>query len=418
MKKILILGGASVHCKLVEAAKEMGCYTIVTDYLTDSPAKKAADESWMIDIKNIDEIVQKCLSIKVDAVISGWLDPCQKPYQQICEKLGLPCYGSAEQFYILTDKNAFKCFCHECGVDTIPQYTMSDVEDQTVEFPVFVKPNDSRGSRGQTICTDYKELFEAIELAKCESSNNEFVIEKFMEGKQDFSMTYFVIDGIPHLIRICDRYLGKKEDGLNKQCIGCIAPSKYTQLYLENVDQKVKCFINKLGIKYGPVFMQGFVDGNTVRFYDPGLRFPGGDYELFLKKATGVDFMKSMIEFALTGKVTQKINDNLFYLNGKHTIQLDFTCRNGVIAKYCGLDEIENNNKVVSSFTRYEVGEYVPDSGDVRQRVYEVGIVIEKNVSVSDTVREIQSTFDVIDENGESLLISILDPDTLNYNLS
>ena len=46
-KKLLILAGAGVHNKVVRAAKEMGIYTIVTDYLPDSPAKELADESWM-----------------------------------------------------------------------------------------------------------------------------------------------------------------------------------------------------------------------------------------------------------------------------------------------------------------------------------------------------------------------------------
>ncbi len=416
MKKILILGGVSVHCKLVEAAKEMGCYTIVTDYLADSPAKKIADESWMINIMDVNQIVEKCKVENVNAVISGWLDPCQKPYNEICEKLNLPCYGTKAQFHILTDKNAFKEFCKECGVDTIPQYTISDVESKTIEFPVFVKPNDSRGSRGQSLCGSYDELEIAVELAKRESSNNEFVIEKYMEGKQDFSMTYFVIDGQPHLIRVCDRYLGKREDGLNKQCIGCIAPSKYAQFYLDYVDQRVRGFIKKLGVKNGPVFMQGFVDGNTIRFYDPGLRFPGGDNELFLKKSTGVDLMKLMVEFALTGKISKQIRDDLFYLDGKHAVQLDFTCRSGKIAEYRGLEEIRKNDKVVSSFARYKVGKCVPNSGDVRQRVYEVGMVVEKGTSVFNAVKEIQSVFDVIDENGESMLVSVLNPELLNYN--
>ena len=38
-KKLLILAGTDLHCKVVRAAKEMGIYTVVTDYITDSPAK-------------------------------------------------------------------------------------------------------------------------------------------------------------------------------------------------------------------------------------------------------------------------------------------------------------------------------------------------------------------------------------------
>ena len=42
-KQLLILGGAVQCVKVVEAAKEMGVYTIVADQAENSPAKKLAD---------------------------------------------------------------------------------------------------------------------------------------------------------------------------------------------------------------------------------------------------------------------------------------------------------------------------------------------------------------------------------------
>ncbi len=36
-QKLLVLAGADVHSKVVSAAKEMGVYTIVTDFLENSP---------------------------------------------------------------------------------------------------------------------------------------------------------------------------------------------------------------------------------------------------------------------------------------------------------------------------------------------------------------------------------------------
>ncbi len=39
-KRLLVLAGANVHLKLVEAAKEMGCYVIVIDNVHNSPAKQ------------------------------------------------------------------------------------------------------------------------------------------------------------------------------------------------------------------------------------------------------------------------------------------------------------------------------------------------------------------------------------------
>ena len=38
MKKLLILGGGSSQLSAVRRAKELGCYTIVADYLAQPPA--------------------------------------------------------------------------------------------------------------------------------------------------------------------------------------------------------------------------------------------------------------------------------------------------------------------------------------------------------------------------------------------
>lgn len=416
-KKLLILAGAAVHCKVVEAAKRMGIYTIVTDYLETSPAKELADEAWMLNITDVDGIVERCRKENVDGVLNFCIDPAQRPYQQICEKLNIPCYGNKEQFYIMTDKPSFKAFCQKVGVDIIPEYSIEAVRNGEVEYPVFVKPTDSRGSRGQAVCWTKESALEAIEVACKESSDGNCVIEKFMADKQDFSMTYFVCNGEPYLIRTCDRYLGRIEDKLNKQCVGCIAPSKYSEFYLEKVHEKACQFIKELGITYGPVFMQGFVDEETIRFYDPGLRFPGGEYERLLMEATGVDLMSLLVEFALTGTIkdVSSLNDGLWKLNRRYTIQLPITARPGKIAKLNGLEEISRNPAVTTAFKRYEVGEVVPESGDVRQRVCEVALVIKQEESVKEAVEWVQSKLEVLDEQNENMLVSLVDPEVLKY---
>lgn len=416
-KRLLILAGAPVHCKVVEAAKAMGVTTIVTDYLENSPAKKIADESWMLNITDVDGIVTKCKQEKIDGVLNFCIDPAQRPYVEICEKLGLPCYGNAKQVHIMTDKPTFKKFCVDNGLDVIPTYTIEDVVSDNVEYPVFIKPTDSRGFRGQAVCNSKEDTLLAVENAARESDNGGVVIEKFMQGKQDFSMTYLVIDGVPYLTRTCDRYVGKLEDGLNKQCVGCVGPSKFSDFYIEKVHNKAIGFIKALGIKNGPIFMQGFVDGDVIRFYDPGLRFPGGEYERLLNEITGINIMSALVEFALTGHITlpDGIENSPWRLNGYHTIQLPITARCGTIGEISGVEEIRNDSRVTSSFKRYERGETVPATGDVRQRVCEVALVIEPNASVRDAVAWVQSQIKVLDQNNQSMLVSLVDPNILEY---
>ena len=416
-KKLLILAGATVHCKVVEAAKAMGVYTIVTDYLDNSPAKAIADESWMLNIMDVDAIAERCKRENVDGVLNFCIDPAQRPYVEICQKLGLPCYGNSDQVYIMTDKRSFKKFCIEHGLDIIPSYTKEDVGADKCDYPLFVKPTDSRGSRGQAICYNKKEAMAAIKNAVCESSDGGVVIEKYMHGKQDFSMTYFVCAGVPYLIRTCDRYLGRIEDGLNKQCVGCIGPSKYSNLYIEKVHKKAIDFIKALGVENGPVFMQGFVDGATIRFYDPGLRFPGGEYERLLQEITGVDLMSPLVEFALTGTMSlpKGITESPYLLNGYHSIQLPITARPGTISVLNGIDTICEDSRVTVAFKRYEPGECVPSTGDVRQRVCEVALVTKPDESVCEAVRFVQANLKVLDNYGNDMLVSLVDPFELKY---
>lgn len=409
-KKLLILAGASVHNKVVRAAKELGVYTIVTDYLQPelSPAKQLADEYWMLNITEVDAIVEKCRQEHVDGVLAFCIDPAQIPYQQICEKLNLPCYGTKEQFAILTDKRKFKDFLKAHNVDVIPEYTLEDIKSGNVEYPLFIKPTDSRGSRGQSICYNKEDALKGVEIACKESSDGTFICEKYMGGKQDMASAFYVVNGEPYLIKFGDRHLGSIEDKMDKQVMCTWLPCVETPMFEEKCMQRVKDMIKALGIKFGPVFMQGFFDGDTVRYYDPGLRMPGGDYDLVLKHATGFDTCKSSIHFALTGDITTCFGnpENCFKLNDGIGCLICFSVRPGKMAKTEGLEELLNNPNVVYARQIIPAGEVIPDSGDVRQRVAAAGIYVKDKKEIGAFVKYLYDTYHVYDENGEDMIIS------------
>ena len=411
-KKLLVLSGAAVHCKVVEAAKKMGVHTIVADYLPpeQSPAKQIADEHVLLSILDTDAIIAYCREHPVDGIINFCNDIAQRPHQKACEALGLPSYGTAEQYFTLTDKTAFKAMCRKYGVDVIPEYTEADIDAERVEYPVLVKPVDSRGSRGQAVCYNKVELLAALPNAKKESTNGNAIIEKYMAGKQDFTMSYVFKDGRAYLTRTADRYLGKPEDGLNKQCIGSVSPSKNTAMYLEKVHDRVVSALQKIGITNGTVFMQGFVDGDTVRFYDPGFRLPGAEYERILHQATGVNLMREMVTFALGGEIS--VYDGklaqAYQLDGKVSVQLLVTARNGKIAKFEGVEEIKAHPDVVAVTQRYFPGDTIEKTGDVRQRICEICVLSPREKARS-VVEWVQAKLVVEDENGENMLVSQFD---------
>lgn len=409
-KKLLILAGADVHVKVVKAAKEIGVYTIVTDYLAleDSPAKQIADEYWNYSITDVDEIVKKCKEERVDGVLAFCIDPAQIPYQQICEKLKLPCYGTKEQFKILTDKRLFKDYCVSCGVGIIPEYTENDVDDGIVEYPILIKPTISRGSRGQTICYSPKEVKEAIGIARKESKDGGILIERFMQGVQDMAFAYMVVGGEPYLLKIGDRYLGAPEDNLDRQQMATVVPSKHTTEFLAKCDHRVKAMIKKMGITFGAVFFQGFYEEGKEYMYDPGLRFPGSDYDLVLKMATGFDPMTAFVQYALTGDDNCCIGDitTAYNYGGGHCFILSISAREGKIATLDGVEEVAKHPYVFSAYARHRVGDYIENRGDVTQRVAEFCSYIPKGGSIEEFVNYIYRTVQVRDDQGNDMIIS------------
>ncbi len=418
-KKLLIIGGAFQHCKLVEAAKQLGVITCVTDYLPyeNAPAKQIADKYYTYNITDFDDIVDMCKKEKIDGVISTSLDACQKPYQKICELLGFPCFGDQKQFEILTDKNLFKQYCRKNGVDVIPEYFESQFQNEetcnkNVEFPILIKPGESRGSRGQSICNNYCEACAGIEFARKESSNGQVVIEKYMGQANDFSMTILMLNGKAYPFRTVDRILGKYEDGLDKLAVGSASPSVFTKLYMDNVHKRVEKLYQDIGLVNAPVFMQGFVDGSTVRFYDPGLRLPGGEYERMFTIATGKNPLFPLIEFALTGKVSNEFmvfDENDIWIQNKVVGQVLPTLAKGKIAKIEGLDKIRQRKEVVAVFERFGVGDEIFATRNVNQRFCEIDLVCNSNQEMKEVVDYIYDTLKIFDENGKDMLISKFD---------
>jgi 2-C-methyl-D-erythritol 4-phosphate cytidylyltransferase len=414
-KKLLILGGAGPHEKVVNCAKEMGIYTIVADYLEDSPAKKIADEAMLCDVFDVDRLVKYGKEHKINGVINLSLDPAQRPTQMVAEALGLPTYGDAEQVKSLSDKEYFREVCIKAGVDVIPWYSENDIED--AELPVLVKPNKSRGSRGVSICYSKEDIPAAMEKAKGMSDDGKCILQKYMADNQDLTISYMVKDGKATLISLGDRNSGRAEDNLSCQLVGTVQPSRYAPEYMKDADLKIRHMIEDvLRIENGPVFLQGFWDNGKVRLYDPGIRFPGNEYELIYKKAVGLDPVKSLISYCI-GEGLLDYNggfEGSYDLNGKAALQYMINVGPGTIGEYTGLDEIAKFPFVVDVKQKHFVGEVIEDTGDIRHRAGEISILVNRNVhEMVEAIERVQATLRILDDKGNNQIISPISTDLI-----
>ena len=314
----------------------------------------------------------------------------------------------------MTDKHAFKKMCEENNVDIIDEFTEADIKGNKVEFPVFVKPVDSRGSRGQAVCYTMKELLSAIEVAKEESSNGDVLIEKYIKGSQEFHVTYFFVDGEPYLLRTSDNYCGSEEMHMEKVVSCAVMPSRYTSQYIEKAHPNVVKMFKNLGIKNGPIFMQGFEDNGVFRFFDPGLRFPGVDYELVFKKVFNVDLMKAMIQIALTGKTDVVIPKDAAFIKGGRASVLYLTIRACTISHLDGEKEVNKNKHVISYLPRCKEGEKIDWAYNVNQRLGEVDLLCANTVELINTINFVNSTLIATDEKGEDAIFARFDTNRID----
>lgn len=420
-KKLLVLSGAPSHYFLVETAKSMGIYTIVTDYREpeNSPAKRIADEYWMLSYMDVDGIVARCQQEHIDAVITVCVDAAQRPYQEICERLGLPCFGTKEQFDVLTNKKRFDQLCRGCGVDVIPEYKLEDCLSGEVDYPVFVKPVDSCGSQAQSICYNEQELKKAVQIAAEKSSSGDYLIERYMGGHLEFSVNYVVCDGTPCLIRTTDRFPGRIEDGLSRQVVAYICPSARISEYVDSLGKQVQALVDSLGIRNGPLLLQGFREGNTIRLFDPGFRFSGIEYARLYSEATGVNIMQILVELALGKDIGtyKEVLEDTYRLRGKRDVTILYTLAPGKVVAVEGLDKISSYPGVINVQQKIFVGDVVCATGDVKQRACEISALIEGGPQQIDTLIDyVNNNLIFRGENGNNLHVSSPDPKKVAEN--
>ena len=143
-KKLLVLGGTLISCEIVRYAKEMGVYVVVADYYPPekSPAKQIADEHFLISATDVEAVVQLIREEHIEGVLVGFNDMLLPYYAEICQKSGLPAYGTKKQFEIFINKEQYKALCREYDVPTVEEYTVHfdtfDDDTKNIKYPVLV----------------------------------------------------------------------------------------------------------------------------------------------------------------------------------------------------------------------------------------------------------------------------------------
>lgn len=406
-KRLLILGGMRISCEIVRKAQDMGIYTLVADYnkIEDSPGKQIADEAVDLSVTDVDAVVAYVKENRIDGVFVGFNDMLLPYYAEICEKTGLPCYGTKEQFEILIAKDRYKALCRQFGVPTIPEY---DIDDEQIRYPVLVKPVDSSGSRGITICYDSKQLIDAVEIGKKASKTKKVLIERYMDGRE-VTVFWTFQNGNYYLSALANRHV-KQNQGSDviPLPVGYTFPSIYLAKYRADVEENCKRMFRHLGIKDGMMFMQCKVENGTCYLYDLGFRPTGSLEYKILNRVCGYDPLEMMILFALTGKMGEEsIVDKVKPMFATPAFNVSCLCAPGTIKEIQGVEEVKGFPEVEDVVIAHYPGDTITEQmkGLLAQITIRVLGSVRKKEDLLPVMQRINGTIHVISEEGMELLL-------------
>ena len=116
-----------------------------------------------------------------------------------------------------------------------------------------------------------------------------------------------------------------------------------------------------------------------------------------------------LIRFALTGNQgdvdLKKVDDP--YFRGKSAATIWFLLKEGTIAKIEGLDEIDQDPRIVANIQRLREGDTVPPEwvGTERQVLTRLYMICDSKLALADCITEYRQRVRVINTQGKDMLL-------------
>lgn len=408
-KKRILLLGSSIWKDIIAEYAEKNNIELLFAGNTPSDLDNIVKEYYRIDSTDQEAMIPFIKSHNVDGIFMGGSEPIVSRACEYVNELGFPCYCTKEQWDLCQNKQAFKNMCRQYGVPCVPEFSQDD-DPSTYDYPIIVKPTDSCSAKGITVCYSPEEYKLAISHALEYSTEKKFIIEKFIENKgTTMSVRYIAVDGELYLEAVGDRYVLDPNRGKALITAAAFYPSKYTEQYMRDVDEKVKAMFKGIGIKNGAFFMESIANPDGIWFYEMGLRVSGGQTYKITEQITGINELKMLINYACTGKMCEKEETKRIdpFLKGFLSASFTIPLREGTIVTVEGVDAIKSIPETGAIVQYWKPGDTILPKhiGTLDQLFCRIPVIVKGKERLAEIMQEIKQTLSVKDEQGNEMII-------------
>ncbi len=405
-RRMLLLGGTNSAYEIRDFADKHGIKLAAAGKYPDTLLKRISDESFDVDAIDAEGLVRLIKEKNIDAVFTGCNEDVIPAALTAAEKSGLPHYCDLSQWDICMNKARFKALCEANGVPVAKRYYM-DRLDEIKAFPVVVKPADSCGSQGFSVCNNIGEIYTAAEKAVKFSRTETVLVEEYIPYDAVI-IHYTLINGEVIFTGMSDK-TSKRLGGEGSSVMALqLFPSRHIPAYLASLDEKVRAMFKSLGMHDGALWIEAFADDGRFWFNEMGFRFGGSMTYYPVRYFYGVDQLELMIRYALDGciknvpEVKPVKRDRSYCIMPLHAAPC-------TIAEVTGESEVKAMPSVYAYVPIHGEGDVVRATGTVSQVFCYLHILYHDFEDLRMTLTQIASTLKVRDASGENKLFCLTD---------
>ena len=193
--KVMLLGSGELGKEVAIEANRLGCEVIAVDRYPNAPAMLVAQKSYVIDMKNKEEVLDVIRREKPDYVLPE-IEAINIDALFEAENEGIHIIPNAEAVNKTMNRKNIRVFAAEnLGLKTSKYEFVSTYEDlkkacDKLGYPVVVKPIMSSSGHGQSIVNSPEEVIIAWEFAKedARGSADELIVEEFIDFDYEITL--------------------------------------------------------------------------------------------------------------------------------------------------------------------------------------------------------------------------------------
>ena len=333
--KALVIAGGLPQITLIDELKERGIETILIDGGAAPIARDHADRFYRTDIFDTEAVKQIAQKEQVDFAITVCADQVLLVVAQVAEELGLPWYIDYATARLVSDKELMKKMFADNGIPTSRYAVMKDLEPEKIRdlhYPLIVKPVDAYSSKGVKKVQDADELKDAFDNAKSISRSGSVIVEEFFEG-EEISVDLFVSDGKAKVL--CISNSDKVKDDDHFAIYRGLFPAHVPETIREEITRVSQRIADAFQIRNAPMLVQMLTDGQKVTVLEFCARTGGAMKWLLIRRASGVDVIKAVIDLTMGIKPDITIREP----ETKYIVNEFIYCKAGVYDHLEGFEE-------------------------------------------------------------------------------